>query len=80
MKHSFCVQISREAVDQFEGIRDSAHAPISQRITVAAKPEAIVNLHYRVPIKGTNRTESSFLIECDLPDSTSRLPQKREYD
>ena len=49
-----------------------------RRITVRAGTGAVDHLSYSVPIIGTEKANRSFLIECDLPDSTSMLHQK-EY-
>ena len=68
--------MAQKTVDEFEG---SSRVPPAQRITVVAGPDATVDLHYRVPITGTHQEDCSFLIECRLPDSTSRLPQKEYY-
>ena len=66
--------MAQEAVDELGG---TSHAPTARRITVEAEPDATMNLKYNVPIMGTHTDDHSFLIECYLTDSTSRLPQKR---
>ena len=74
--YSFCIQVARKVVDQFEG---SGHVPPALRITVVAGPDATPYLDYHVRITGTDIEKFSFAISCDLPDPTSRLPQEEYY-
>ena len=61
--------MAQEAVDELGG---TSHAPTARRISVEAEPDATMNLKYNVPIRGTQKDDHSFLIECFLTDSTSR--------
>ena len=66
--------MEQEVVDELGG---SSRAPTTRRITVEAGPDAVMKLKYHVPITGTHRENCSFLIECDLPDSMSKLFKRR---
>ena len=61
-------------VDEFEL---SGRVSPAQIITVIAGPDATPFLD--VPIIGADVDDFNFMIECDLWDSTSRLPQGMYY-
>ena len=66
--------MSQEVVDE---MGRTSHEPTSRRITVEAESGATKKLKYNVPISGTEKADRSFLIEYQLPGSTSKLPQKK---
>ena len=68
--------MAQKTVDELEG---SSQASAAQRITVVAGPGATPFLDYLVPVLGVDVDDDlDFLIECELPEPTSRLPQE-EY-
>ena len=71
-----CIQVSRKEVVKFE-LRGRVRP--AQKIAVMAKPDATPFLNYRIPIIGADVDDFSLLIECNLPDPTSRLPQEMYY-